>query len=113
MPGDDLQYPGESMTEISATMIRTERPVLDRAQAVDQELWRIAEEFEAVFLGEMLKHTGLGQMPEHFNGGVGERGFSGMLVQEYAAEIARGGSIGLAEHIYRTLLDRAGEAPQP
>lgn len=113
------------MTEISAATLPPERIVRLRAHEtpvdrtpvdktpMDRDLWQIAEAFEAVFLGEMLKHTGLGRMPEQFNGGVGERGFSDMLVQEYAAEIARDGSIGLAEHIHRSLLAKAGEAPQP
>ena len=103
------------MTEISAATAPIERITPRRASEpkANEEMWRIAEEFEAVFLSEMLKHTGLGQMPETFNGGAGERGFSSMLVQEYAAEIARDGSIGLAEQIYRAMVARSGETPQP
>lgn len=66
-----------------------------------------AEALEASFLAEMLKHTGVGKMPESFNGGPGEAAFSDFLVHEYAGTIASTRSIGLADHIYRALSERA------
>lgn len=66
-----------------------------------------AEALEASFLAEMLKHTGVGKMPDSFNGGPGEAAFSGFLVNEYAESIASTRSIGLADHIYRALSERA------
>jgi len=68
-----------------------------------------AERFEAVFLTEMLSHSGLGQMREHFNGGVGERGFSGFLVREYAERIAATGTTGIADRIFEALIGAAEE----
>ena len=65
-----------------------------------------AEALEASFLAEMLKHTGIGKMPESFNGGPGEAAFSDFLVHEYAGKIASTRSIGLADHIYRALLEK-------
>lgn len=62
-----------------------------------------AERFEAAFLAEMLRHSGLGRMPESFNGGAGEAAFSGTLVQEYANRIAVSGTLGIADRIYETL----------
>lgn len=72
-------------------------------------LHRVAQDFEAAFLAEMLRHTGLGRMPEGFNGGAGEAAFSGTLVQEYATHIAARGGVGLADQIYRSLAARANE----
>ena len=66
-----------------------------------------AERFEAAFLAEMLRHTGLGKMPESFNGGAGEAAFAGSLVQEYANKIAATGTLGIADHIYSALLERS------
>lgn len=66
----------------------------------------VAERFESAFLAEMLRHSGLGKMPDSFNGGAGEAAFSGTLVQEYANRIAATGSLGIAERIYRTLSER-------
>ena len=67
-----------------------------------------AEEFETVFLTEMLKHSGVGRMPEGFNGGQGEAAFADMLTREYAAGIARSGRIGLAEKVFQAMR-RVGE----
>lgn len=66
-----------------------------------------AERFEAAFLAEMLRHSGLGRMPESFNGGAGEAAFAGSLVQEYANRIAATGTLGIAEQIYNTLIERS------
>jgi Rod binding domain-containing protein len=66
-----------------------------------------AQAFEATFVAEMLKHTGLGKMPETFNGGAGEAGFSGFLTQEYADLIASTGRIGIADQVYATLKARS------
>ena len=65
-----------------------------------------AERFEAAFLAEMLRHSGLGRMPESFNGGAGEAAFAGSLVQEYANRIAATGTLGIAEQIYNELVER-------
>lgn len=65
-----------------------------------------AQKLEATFLAEMLKHTGVAEMPEGFNGGPGEEAFSGFLLQEYSAAISRSKSIGLADQIYRSLVER-------
>ena len=66
-----------------------------------------AERFEAAFLAEMLRHSGLGRMPESFDGGAGEAAFAGSLVQEYANRIAATGTLGIAEQIYNNLVERS------
>lgn len=63
--------------------------------------------FEAAFLAEMLRYTGLGRMPESFNGGAGEAAFAGSLVQEYANLIAATGTLGISDQIYESLLERS------
>ena len=67
-----------------------------------------AKEFEAVFLAEMLKHTGLGRPPESFGGGVGEAQFAPFLVREYASAIAERGGLGIAERIAAALIEEHG-----
>lgn len=76
-----------------------------RPQA-DDPLRRAAEAFEAAFLAEMLRHSGLGRMPATFNGGAGEAAFSGTLIEAYAKQIAATSRLGLAERIYRDLAAR-------
>jgi Rod binding domain-containing protein len=74
----------------------------------DDPIRRAAETFEAAFLAEMLRHSGLGRMPATFNGGAGEAAFSGTLIEAYAKQIAASSRLGLAEQIYRALLARGG-----
>lgn len=96
------------MTEINAIASVSPRNLTD-GKAISNEdaiLKQVAQKFEAAFLAEMLSHTGVGQMSEDFNGGAGEAGFSGFLVQEYAAEISRTGRIGLADQVYAALKQR-------
>lgn len=73
-------------------------------QAAD-EARRAAEEFEAVFLAEMLApmfegidSDGLG------GGGMGEQIFRPMLVERYAESITRSGGVGIADSIVRELM---------
>ncbi|HPG21737.1 MAG TPA: rod-binding protein [Amaricoccus sp.] len=65
-----------------------------------------AEAFEAAFLAEMLKYTGMNSQPDGFGGGAGEEAFSGFLTEEYARLMAARGGIGLAERIFEILKQR-------
>lgn len=64
----------------------------------------LAKEFEASFISEMLKHTGLGESPGNFGGGAGEQQFASFLIDHYAKTIAGSGGMGIAEHITKSLL---------
>ena len=72
----------------------------------DASLMQAAKALEASFLAEMLKHSGLGQTPEGFGGGVGEDQFSGLLSQIRAEQLVASGGIGLAERIFDDLKAR-------
>lgn len=78
------------------------------AQADIAKLRHSAEQFEAVFLAEMLKHTGLGRMPDTFNGGAGEAAFSDFLTREYAEQIAKSRSTGISDQVFEILRQRSG-----
>lgn len=71
--------------------------------APDASARRVAEAFEATFLAEMLKETGINGAPEGWGGGAGEEAFSSFLTQEYARLLAERGGIGLAEHIFAAI----------
>ncbi len=64
-----------------------------------------AEEFEAVFLAEMLGpiFDGL-DSGGLFGGGPGERIYRSLMVREYAAAIARSDGIGIADAVQREIL---------
>jgi Rod binding domain-containing protein len=64
-----------------------------------------AEEFEAVMLTAMLKPIFDGiETSEMFGGGEGEKMWQGLLVEEYATEMASSGGIGIADQVRSELL---------
>jgi peptidoglycan hydrolase FlgJ len=80
-----------------------------RASEQDAHLRAAAQDFEATFLAEMLKGTGMNTVSEEFGGGYGEDAFSSLLTQEYARLLAESGGIGLAEHIFESLKQSTAE----
>ncbi len=59
-----------------------------------------AQEFEAVFIAEMMKPMFEGISTEApFGGGKGEEVFRGLLLQEYGKLMAQTGSIGLSSQV--------------
>ncbi|MBL1438248.1 MAG: rod-binding protein [Rhodobacteraceae bacterium] len=71
-----------------------------------QELRDVAKAFEASFLAEMLKASGLGKSRSEFGGGAGEDAFSSMMVDEQAQLMVERGGIGLSESIFQSLWAR-------
>jgi flagellar protein FlgJ len=64
-----------------------------------------AVDFEAVFLNSMFNEmfTGIdGEGP--FGGGAGTGVWRSFLTDEYAKSFARAGGIGIADHVYRSLI---------
>lgn len=64
-----------------------------------------AEEFEALFLSQMLApiFEQMGTDPM-FGGGPGEQVYRSMMVQEYGKAIARSGGVGIADAVQREIL---------
>lgn len=80
-------------------------PAIGANQPVPDDIRRVAEEFEAVFLAEMLSPMfenldteGLG------GGGMGEQMFRPMLVERYAEAIAKSGGVGIADSVVREFM---------
>ena len=64
-----------------------------------------AQDFEAVYISEMLKPMfETVEVDDIFGGGKGEEVFRGMLVQEMGKSIAKQGGFGLADHVKAELL---------
>ncbi len=71
------------------------------AAAASPALHRAAEQFEAVFLAQILRDFTAGAVA----GGSGEAGpFASMLQDEYARLISRSGGIGIADAVLREML---------
>ncbi|MEM6383889.1 MAG: rod-binding protein [Pseudomonadota bacterium] len=64
-----------------------------------------AEEFEAVMLTALLKPVFESiETPAPFGGGSGEQMWRGVLVEQYAKEMAAAGGIGIADQVRAELL---------
>ena len=67
--------------------------------------WAASQDFEAAFLNSMLQHMFTGMEGEGPLGGKGAAGvWRSFLTQEYAKTFAKSGGIGLADHVYRSLI---------
>lgn len=78
------------------------------ADATSETRLRVAaRDLEATFLAEMLRAAGFGKPMDAFGGGAGEEQFASLLVTEHARALAAQGGLGLSEHIYRALVERA------
>lgn len=64
-----------------------------------------AEDFEAMFIAQMLNAMKLGVDPDSaFGGGAGEEAFQSQMAEEYGKSMAKVGGIGVADAIYKAIL---------
>ena len=82
--------------------------------AQSKELEKIehaAQDFEAVFIAEMLKpmFEGISTEPP-FGGGKGEEVFRSMMLQEYGKIVAQTGGVGLADHVKEQMIEIQNQA---
>ena len=77
----------------------------------DAHIDAVAQDFEAMFISEMMKPMFEGVKPdEMFGGGKGEEIFSGMMLQEYGKMIARTGQLGIAAQFKEEMIRLQEEA---
>ena len=76
------------------------KPLHGMHKASEEEITARAEEFEAMFLSQMLQHmfTDI-ETDELFGGGHGEDVYRSFMVDEYAKLIAKTGGIGVADQV--------------
>lgn len=87
-----------------AEMKRTERAMKAKAASPEQ-MDKAAEEFEAVFLSQMLQHMFAGvDMSPGVEDTAGKDIYESMLIDEYAKLMSRSGGIGVADHVKREML---------
>ncbi len=85
-------------------------PLATLSTPQDKILMKKAQELEASFLSEMLGHAGLDTPSADFGGGIGEDQFSSFLRAEQAKAMVAKGGIGLAQHLFEALSQRAHDA---
>jgi Rod binding domain-containing protein len=76
---------------------------LDKPQGPDAK--KAAQDFEAVFLAQMLQPMfDTVEVDPMFGGGSGEETWRGLMVEEMGKQIARSGGVGLADFVEKEML---------
>ena len=100
-----------SNTNLSLLNRQANAPDTSRIEALARtgdraKIREAAENFESMFLSEMVKPMFEGLSSDGmFKGGYAEDVFNSMLVQEYGKSLSASGGIGLADMIERQLLN--------
>lgn len=94
--------PSPSVSNVPFASLNT-KPVIDpKARAREQ-----AVEFEAMFLNSMFSQMFTGIDGDGPFGGGGKAGvWRSFLTDEYSKSFARAGGVGIADHVYRSLLNQ-------
>ena len=70
-----------------------------------RQMRKVAQDFESVFIAQMLQPMFQNIRPEApFGGGTGEDVWRGMQVQEYVKAISEAGGIGIADAVLREMI---------
>lgn len=89
----------------SLDAIKNEAKSARQAEAIEAA----AQDFEAVFLSEMMKPMFEGlETGGEFGGGQAEEVFRGFMIQEYGKILAETGTIGIADQVKAELIKRQG-----
>lgn len=96
-----LAAPGlKPLDLLAASAIKKPPAVTDHAKAR-----AAAQDFESVFINSMFEQMTAGIDGDGPFGGTGATGvWRSLLTQEYAKSFAKAGGIGIADHVYRSLL---------
>ena len=94
-------------SNLSLTSVAAARPTISPKQSVPSSsidsLQERAQEFEAIFIAEMLSHTGLGEAIAQ-DSGFGGQAFSQQLIQSYADQLTQKDVLG----IRRAIIEQIG-----
>lgn len=94
------------LSPLSTTSAAPARPL----PKVDAKNQKTAQDFEAVFLGQMTQlMMSSVQQDGDFNGGAGEEMFRGILAEKLGTEIAKRGGIGLAPVVLDQIIQLQGK----
>lgn len=113
---DASALPGAPLPIVGQQPLPANTPPAPRADHVDPQARHAAEEFESMFLSQMLAPMFEGLDTDGLGGGgMGEEIFRPMLIEQYAKAISNAGGVGLADSIIAELnrLQAASQAPAP
>lgn len=93
----------DSISAAQMHLSGTQARAQDLPQAQEPALRQVSSQLEALFLAEMLKASGFGEVSESFGGGQGEAQFTSFLQDVQAERMVQAGGIGLAESLFNAL----------
>jgi Rod binding domain-containing protein len=93
------------LDSVNAPVLPLAETIPTAADARKAAIRGAAEQFESVFLAQMIApmFDGLGE-DELFGGGPSTKIYRSMMVQEYGKAIARTGGVGIADAVEREIL---------
>ncbi len=105
LPANSAMMGAQASQAETSQKMTSLRDKMARSGQTEDEMGKVAREFEAVFISEMMRPMFEGlEVDPMFGGGRGEEVFKGMLIDEYGKGMARAGGIGLADHIKQQLI---------
>lgn len=108
---------GKTMSaDVAMMATRQAPPSLPKGNYGEQQARKVAEDFESVFLSQMIQPMFEGTDTEApFGGGASEKMWKSLQIDEYGKALARSGGIGIADQIYSQLMQaqELGQTPAP
>jgi Rod binding domain-containing protein len=96
---------GNTLQGEAAMLMATQPPKVRQGNYTPEQARKVAEEFEGVFLSQMLKPMFEGiETDGIFGGGEAEKMYRSLQIDEYGKSLARSGGIGIADEVMRQLL---------
>lgn len=109
-----LQATDPNIALMRAAQLKTTRAAktAELSKGMDTEaIDKAAQQFEAVFLTQMMKPMFEGVKPAPmFGGGKGEEVFQGMMLEQYGKIMAERGGIGIADQVRTEMIRMQAEA---
>lgn len=89
-----------------AELKRAERAAKAKATSEPSEIDKVAQDFEAVFLSQMLQHmfAGVDMNPLGEGKSAGDDIYKSLLLDEYGKILSKAGGLGIADHVKREML---------
>ncbi len=105
--GLDFQAAAQGADRAAAAAERMQRLAKTQGGVDKAKIRQAAEDFEGLFLGQMLEHLFSGlETNEMFGGGDAEDIYKSMMMEEYGKMMAKSGGIGVASHVMRQMLQQ-------
>jgi Rod binding domain-containing protein len=92
------------LSPLPAAAVTTPAPI-DRSSRA----YKAAQEFEAVFLSQMVQQMNIGLKSDGaFGGGFAEQTYRSLMYQEVGRQMAQTGGVGIADAVYQEIIKLQG-----